>query len=395
MENKLPLRFDYEYTKIKFEQYEYTNFITYALARRNANVMSLLTLQFELLIVHNTLPLSFSGYKSTEATEEILEGVKEIEEWLKDTMLGLLGHYNKNQFSDEINNLTLENMREIFSNIINKVAEELYDKYYIIYQNDTELLQRSAKELYDPLIYLERDRFLTEHMNRVYYGEENHKNNYNINHAENEYFVVYQEIPKNQKYFSFNVIYPKFKTAMRDFTDTMVALNLNLSEDELIDYIKKIKKNYDSKNSIIKTKRELLEEELKVFDNDSDILDSTKWADNFYIYDYFLYHQAFISDKKESEIKKEIQLELTKFHGVKILKDTNEMKNSKDTKYKLISWEEYLKLNEDYDDMQDDYIGVLDNEKAYISIKSIENKYKLIKKYIEGDNPLYKTLLER
>ena len=51
-------------------------------------------------------------------------------------MIGFLNHYNKNQLSDDINHLTLENMRGIFSNIINEIAQELYEKYYIIYQND-------------------------------------------------------------------------------------------------------------------------------------------------------------------------------------------------------------------------------------------------------------------
>lgn len=50
---------------------------------------------------------------------------------------------------------------------------------------------------------------------------------------------------------------------MRDFTDRKVTLNLNLLIDELKDFITKIKENYDDNKSSIKTKRELLEEEIE------------------------------------------------------------------------------------------------------------------------------------
>ena len=356
--------------------------------------MNLLLIQEQLLALYNTLPPSFNGYKNAEATEEILEEVKKVEAWIKETMLCLLNHYNKNQFSDDINRLTLENIKEIFSNIINQIAEELYEKYYVIYQNDIESLKQSAKDLYDPLIFLQRDSFLTKHMNSVYEGEENYKAACNINYAQNEYFTVHQEIPKNQKDFSFYVIYPKYKRAVRDFTDTKVALNLNLSEDELVDYIKKIKKNYDSKNSIIKTKRELLEEELEGFDNKVLKADSAaKWADNFFIYDYFLYHKVNNINKKESDIKREIQIEFIKFHGIRVLKDNSEIKNSKDTKYKYIPLEEY-KTQEGYSQDDDIFETLLDENQA-ISIRAIEDKYKLLSKYIQGEDPLYKKLLEK
>lgn len=394
MEDKLPSRFEETYCeKMKFDKYEYTNFITYELARRNKNVMNLLLIQNQLLTLHDTLLQSFSRDKRAEATEELLQNAPKVEDWLKEKMLGLFSHYNINRFDDDINRLTLENRKEILSNIVNEIAQELYEKYYVIYQNDTESLEHSANELYDPLRFLERDKLLTQYMHRVYDGEENHKAAYNINFTENKYFMAYQEIPKNQKDFSFNVIYPKFKNAMRDFTDTKVALNLNLSESEIIDYIKKIKKNYDSKNSIVKTKKELLEEELENLDNDVKSFSIAKLADNFFIYDYFLYHQVYNIDKKVSEIKREIQIELTKFHGARILKGKGERKNLKNTNYKRIPLKEY-KIQEEYNQDDDIFKTILDENQA-ISIRSIENNYKILSKYIEGDEPLYKTMLEK
>jgi len=394
MENTLPSRFEETYCeKMKFDKYEYTNFIAYELAKRNTSVMNLLLIQEQILALYNTLPQSFSKYKKAEATEELSQYAQKFENYLKGTLRDLFKHYSIDQFDDDINRLTLENIKEIFSNIVNEIAKILYEKYYVIYQNDIESLQHSANELYDPLRFLERDRFLTQHMLRVYDGEENHKAIYNINFTENQYFMVYQEVPKEQRDFSFNVIYPKFEKAMRDFTDTKVAMNLNLSESEIIDYIKKIKKNYDSKNSIVKTKRELLEDELESSNEDIKMNSADKWADNFFIYDYFLYHEVNSIDKTEAQIKREIQIELTKFHGVRVPKDDDEIKNTKDTKYKYIPLEEY-RLTEGYSE-DDDIFETLSDENQAMSIRTIGDKYELMKNYIQGENPLYKTLLEK
>jgi len=387
MENKLPSRFEETYCKkMKFDKYEYTNFIAYELAKRNTSVMNLLLIQEQILALYNTLPQpqSFSRYKKAEATEESLQNAQKLENWSKEKMLNTLNHYNINQFDDDINRLTLENIKEIFSNIVNEIAKILYEKYYVIYQNNIESLQHSANELYDPLRFLERDRFLTQHMLRVYDGEENHKAIYNINFTENQYFMVYQEVPKEQRDFSFNVIYPKFEKAMRDFTDTKVALNLNLSESEIVDYIKKIKKNYDSKNSIVKTKRELLEEELESSNEDIKMNSADKWADNFFIYDYFLYHEVNSIDKKKTQIKEEIQLELTKFHGVKVTVGEKSI---------CQPWQEYEKNPDNISN--DGTVVTLMEKQMYITIRSIEIKHAKLKKYIQVEDPLYKRLLEK
>ena len=150
MENKLPSRFEETYCKkMKFDKYEYTNFIAYELAKRNTSVMNLLLIQEQILALYNTLPQpqSFSRYKKAEATEESLQNAQKLENWSKEKMLNTLNHYNINQFDDDINRLTLENIKEIFSNIVNEIAKILYEKYYVIYQNNIESLQHSANKL--------------------------------------------------------------------------------------------------------------------------------------------------------------------------------------------------------------------------------------------------------
>jgi len=85
MENTLPSRFEETYCeKMKFDKYEYTNFIAYELARRNENVMNLLLIQEQLIALYNTLPKSISRYKKAEATEELLQYAQKIENWSKE-----------------------------------------------------------------------------------------------------------------------------------------------------------------------------------------------------------------------------------------------------------------------------------------------------------------------
>ena len=231
-------------------------------------------------------------------------------------------------------------------------------------------------------------------------NEESHneEKDYKINEAKNDYFMVYQEIIDKNKDFSLNVIYPNYRVNLRDFTNTKIALNLNIPKTELLEYVEKIKDEYDSKNSIIRTRKELLKEKIKVNKTEQkelheaiSSLDNKKIGDILFIYDYFFYNNQYYPEKDNNNIIKEIQIELTKFNGFKIKKETNEIKNKKDTLYKYISWDEYLEENPEF---KPDDMGVLDDEKAALSTKSIASKYNLIKKYIDGDEPLYKTLIE-
>lgn len=75
---------------------------------------------------------------------------------------------------------------------------------------------------------------------------------YKFNNSQNDYFTVYQDILKEEKEFSWSIIYPNFRTAIRDFTNTKIVLNLNLTKKEIIDYIEKIKDDYDKKNQLLK-----------------------------------------------------------------------------------------------------------------------------------------------
>jgi len=393
MSIKLPTRFDEEYTKIaKFEKYEYTHCLTYEFARRNSYVEDLLNLLFELFLYYEQIiSPTLIKYEKATVTDDMIDVIKDVENIYKKFFMDILKHYNKKQFVDDFDNLSFENIKEKMSYLVHSLAKELYDDYYIIYQHEPDKFTSDFHEIYDPLIYLERDKALTEHIKNTYENEVNLKEYYKFNSDKNQYFTIFQDIKKNEKEFSYNTIYPNFRMGIRDFTDTKIVLNLSLSKNEIIDYIEKIKDDYDKKNSIIKTPRQLLEEELEIYDYVVDIVDTEIWADVLFIYDYYRICK-FYANKKEYKIKEEIQMELIKYHGLKIKKDSDEIKNKKDTLYKQISWKEYLKSNPDTDETN---IFFEKDEKPYLSTKAIKYKYELIKKFIEGKNPKYKTLINR
>jgi len=390
MNIELPTRFDEEYTKIaKFEKYEYTHCLTYELARRNSYVENSLNLLFDLFSYYEQIILpTLTKYEIAVITDDMLEVINDVENMYKEFFIGLVNHYDKKYFMADFENLTMENIKEKISYLVNTIVKELYKKYYIIYQHESENFTSDFNEIYDPLIYLERDKALTKHIKNICSNEMDIKENYKINYDQNEYFTVYQDIHANQEGFLFSTIYPNFRTAMRDFTDTKIILNLNLSKDEIIDYVEKIKNDYDKKSSIIKTPRQLLEEELEIYDDVDNIIKTEKWEDILFIYDYYHICQVY-TNKKNYKIREEIQIELTKFHGLKIKKTSDEIKNKKDTIYKQQSWADYIKNNPETNETN---IYFEKDEKPYLSTKAIE---KLIKEYIEGDNPKYKTLINR
>jgi len=391
--SELPKRSDDEYIRIEqFKKYEYTHCATYEFARRNDYVEHILNLLYELFAYYEQIILPLlTKYEKAIITDDILESKTDVENIYKDFFIGLLNHYDKKCFVVDFENLTFENIKDKVSYLVHTLAKELYDKYYIIYQYTTEDGNNKFCDIYNLSEYLERDKTLREYIETKYGNEMYLKKDNKLNYDANKYFTIFQDVDIDKNGFSFSTIYPNFNTALRDFTDTKIALNLSLPKDEIVDYIEKIKNDYDSKNSIIKTPIQILEENLEEDVSYENIDKSVKWADNLFIYDYYRICNL-NPDKREYKIIQEIQLELTKFHGLKVKKDLDEIKNRKDTKYKQISWDDYIKDNSETNETN---IYFEKDEKPYLSTKAIANKYKIIKNYIEGDNPKYKTLIDK
>lgn len=394
MSNKPPTRFDDAYTKIdKFRKYEFTHCITYELARRNSNVANILYFLTDLFsLYHDHILPTLTNYKNATLTDDILSIVSGTKPYYG-SLTDLVNRYDKTQFSNYFENLTFDNMEEKISHLVQILTQELHDNYYMIYQYEPGKFTRNLDNIYDPSIYLERDKALSKHVQDITSSEIDKEYYYNYYHNTNQYFTIYQDIHEDEKEFSFSTIYPNFNTPMINFTETKVELNLHLPEDEIIDYIKKIKSTYHERNSIIKTPKQLLEEELEIYDNDTGIIETEKWADILFIYDYYHAHQQY-TEEKNYKILQKLQIELTKYHGVKIKKHPGERKNKKDNSYKKISWEQYLKENPDTNE-ENIYFDSDSGEKAYLSTKTIIHKFELIKGYIQGENPKYKTLIHK
>ena len=397
----LPSRKDYNYTTVidRFEKYAFTYYFAYELAARNNYVAeSLIFLKdlFDLYLVLDEINRSSS--LTVTNIEKAVEKIFTTEEMCKIIISRLVDDFDNKQLPSKLNEIDFRELNNNISSLIYCQADKLYEKYYVIYIPKEEQSGKFNK-IYNPFKYIELDKSLTRYMN-IRNNEESHneEKDYKINEAKNDYFMVYQEIIDENKDFSLNVIYPNYRVNLRDFTNTKIALNLNIPKTELLEYVEKIKDEYDSKNSIIRTRKELLKEKIKVNKTEQkkllkaiSSLDNKKIGDILFIYDYFFYNNQYYPEKDNNNIIKEIQIELTKFNGFKIKKETNEIKNKKDTLYKYISWDEYLEENPEF---KPDDMGVLDDEKAALSTKSIASKYNLIKKYIDGDEPLYKTLIE-
>lgn len=397
----LPSRKDYNYTTVidRFEKYAFTYYFAYELAARNNYVVeSLIFLKdlFDLYLVLDEINRSSS--LTVTNIEKAVEKIFTTEEMCKIIISRLVDDFDNKQLPSKLNEIDFRELDNNISSLIYSIADKLYEEYYVIYIPKEEQSGKFNK-IYNPLKYIELDKSLTRYMNfRNNEESHNEEKDYKINEAKNDYFMVYQEIIDENKDFSLNVIYPNYRVNLRDFTNTKIALNLNIPKTELLEYVEKIKDEYDSKNSIIRTRKELLKEKIKVNKTEQkklhkaiSSLDNKKIGDILFIYDYFFYNNQYYPEKDNNNIIKEIQIELTKFNGFKIKKETNEIKNKKDTLYKYISWDEYLEENPEF---KPDDMGVLDDEKAALSTKSIASKYNLIKKYIDGDEPLYKTLIE-
>lgn len=104
-------------------------------------------------------------------------------------------------------------------------------------------------------------------------------------------------------------IFPSFSVPMLKFneaTNINLPINLNLSENEIVAYVKKIKNDYDAKNTNLKHPLEVISEKLSKAEKPKSIGEiETKEkkkhiADIFYIYDL----QIALADKKEIFFKK-------------------------------------------------------------------------------------------
>ena len=104
---------------------------------------------------------------------------------------------------------------------------------------------------------------------------------------------------------SINKVIPNFNQPLRMFNTMDISINPSLPLNDILSFVKKIKKDYDENNSF-NSFFELTEEELNLQNNKTTIdnkisFTKTKWADMFYIYDYFQFYLHHNYDSKNHQ----------------------------------------------------------------------------------------------
>lgn len=418
------------------KKFNFTNTIAYEFARRNENVNNTLALlsylnflyenlfkgkieRYQYLINSLNNSVKPKDFKRKSKLERILNKNAEFFYNLIYTGLTL---YKKEDLKKKNVSINVKNMlKEIFE----KLADELYFDYYVIYQLPTDyseelkmlnsaIAEQNCKiginlkniktkiktennfysnDIYSPKKYIERDTTLSEMFNSL---SDEDRGKIEMPNS-NDSFIITQIKKGNKKEYYINTIYPKNDCPMRDFTDIKIAINLKLPEDELISYIREIKKEYNRDNSIIKTNMELLKDQLEITEDESENIRKSKgrqeklskdkrynWADMFFIYDYYTQQREF-NNKSFERIKEELLKIFSKKYGVDIIKNNKVDKN--------LTWEEYLE--EYHPGESEDEVDFADVQgvRPVISERTIREKYEIMKNYINGKNPKYKILL--
>ena len=345
-----------------FEQFEFTHCLTYEFARRNTKVCELLNFLNFLFFFYNQRIYPEKDFDNNEFNK------------LKTYCKKILHDFNKIDSYTKIMNLEYKDIQFICNLVVETLIEELYEKYYVIYKNYLGF----SDTIYNKNRFIERDKDLTK-LSQEKILDKNCVNVVN----NNPFYNSYQEADVNKKTFIFNTIYPNFKTAMRDFSDTKVTLNLSLPEKDLLSFISIIKKDYDDKDSSIKHIYELLGEEFHIEFEELKNLTKKEWADYFFIYDYIKETE----DKNITTIYQKLQEIFTFMYGYKIEKTSEEIKNDKrkrdNSKFKIISSEKYNKLDS----------TIKKSVKPNISIDTLKNRYKFMENLIE--NLKYKFLINK
>ena len=256
--DRLPQRDDLIYKEIEeFQDYELTNCIAYEMAIRNENISAL---------VNKYLKKRFV-FSYTEEKNDDIELLKNY------------GFTLETMLMTEILKILKEDIK-VFSGLVSRNAT---------YPNN--ILKNKINN--NSYVYFEKDSFFSESFD-----------------DKNTIVEKIDEKNIDKNFISsirFSFRRPQLKFKKNKIFNT--EINLNLSKDELIAYISKIKDNFDKDNSIIKTPLELLGETLEKSNNNKTPKKpkALVYADWFYIYDYWKYEKTQGKTDKEIFVALEVE----------------------------------------------------------------------------------------
>jgi hypothetical protein len=437
-----PERGDEKYIKIeKYEDYEFTHCIAYEMATRNSEVIKLTNIVENLNILdyylYDSLPISekwkitinilalkkgiidaskisnnskaintaldnFKNFKSEldylikkNLTQTNIVSITEsfdniINKNGDDYLLNIINKYNSLNFQTNLTPINGRNLSTIFHYatpkdkinliqiLLDSVELKLEKEYYVV--NEQQSITPENIEEYIPKdTNYEPNEAINNHIDNVL-----SEPNYKENHIYGKGYISYQGGYKKDNSFQINEVTPNFSQPLRMFNTMKISINPSLPLNDILSFVKKIKEDYDKNNSF-KSFFELIEED---FSNSKDTTiktkikyDKSKWADLFYIYDYFKSNK----DKTIYDIAEELSFQLTFYYNN--LHNKNNPNNLKSIPEELTDGK--LDFKNSYSKEID-----FDNE-LYLSADQIRKfLYKNISGLIEGENPEYKKLID-
>ena len=359
---RIPNRNKWKYRRIeRYEDYEFTHCIAYEMAIRNEEVIILTKLLENLNILNKELFLNQNYLDSNiEEANSYAMGELIYLRIIFDSFSSLLNQYENDYLLNIIhtyNNATFQMFKSNYDedkslkNLFNKATNadkiliimvlcvsvdwKLEREYYVVNEMKS-ITKKHIDKLFPKNNNYEPSEEISSHTDTVF-TDPNYKENYI--HEERAGYIVYQGAYENDNSFTINKVLPNFEQPLRMFNTMEISINPSLPLNDILSFVKKIKEDYDRKCDF-KSFFELLEGDLDIssettkstIDNPSS-LSKEKWADMFYIYDYFQFYfsegnkinKGKTENEKEKESKendltiiaKEISLQLSFYHLLK------------------------------------------------------------------------------
>ena len=131
-----------------------------------------------------------------------------------------------------------------------------------------------------------------------------HQDKYFFKQDEYDGYSIHQGILTDEdKRYSISTIKQDTTKQVVDYNISNLQINLNIPKQELLDYLSKVKDNYDNDNSILLSPIELMGQDAVIEPEYIRNMNSSKWANVFYIYDTTEYSTS-MQKKLEKEKKK-------------------------------------------------------------------------------------------
>jgi len=264
VEDIFPKRTDDVYKKIeKYEPYELTHCIVFEMAVRNKDV------------------------------KEILSKLKMIKS-LQDAVM---------KFNNDIDEFIVGKNREhkiIYENLIG----ELKDRYYLYYDQSAINIPQIENPFKKAIVGMSIEEYeeelsdafkspIMKHLSSIigeYLSEDERNSYYKSNHNIYNGFTIAQGIDRNSDTFNISSINTHFQRKIYDTNQINISLNMSLSEDEILAYIKHIKNTLEKDDDNgLKTPNALLGKDTEGATKTTNYpkkQNAIKLADMFFVYDY-------------------------------------------------------------------------------------------------------------